>query len=105
MSDILVQKLTAYGIKLEDSCGQGYDNGANVVGQYKDVQARIFNQNPRAFYMPCAAHRLNLVLGDTAKSSVWAVHFFGTVEKLYTLFSASTGRWDIFIRHCNNNGR
>lgn len=26
--------------------------------------------------MPCAAHRLNLVLGDTAKSSVRAVHFF-----------------------------
>jgi len=51
--------------------------------------------------MPCAAHRLNLVLGDTAKSSVRAVHFFGTVERLYTLFSASTGRWDIFSKHCH----
>lgn len=101
LSDILVQKLKIYGISLGNCRGQGYDNGANMIGQYKGVQSRILDQNPRAFFMPCAAHRLNLVLGDTAKSSVWAVHFFGTVERLYTLFSASTGRWDIFSKNCH----
>jgi len=63
-----------------------------MVGQYSGVQARILNQNPRALVMQCAAHRLNLVLGDTAKSSTLAANFFSTVERLYTLFSASTGR-------------
>ncbi|KAF0709894.1 zinc finger MYM-type protein 1-like, partial [Aphis craccivora] len=65
-------------INILDSTAQGYDNGANMTGQYKGVQARILKQNSRAFFMPCAAHRLNLVLGDTAKSSVRAVHFFET---------------------------
>jgi len=101
LSDVLVEKLKIYGISLNDCRAQGYDNGANMIGQYKGVQARILKQNPRAFFMPCAAHRLNLVLGDTAKSSVRAVHFFGTVERIYTLFSASTGRWDIFSKHCH----
>ncbi|XP_025192468.1 zinc finger MYM-type protein 1-like [Melanaphis sacchari] len=101
LSDVLVEKLKIYGISLNDCRAQDYDNGANMIGQYKGVQARILKQNPRAFFMPCAAHRLNLVLGDTAKSSVRAVHFFGTVERLYTLFSASTGRWDIFSKHCH----
>lgn len=51
--------------------------------------------------MPCAAHRLNLVLGDAVKHSTRAAHFFGTVERVYTLFSASTGRWSIFTKHCH----
>ncbi|KAL4092160.1 hypothetical protein QTP88_026713 [Uroleucon formosanum] len=101
LSDVLVEKLKIYGISLNDCRAQGYDNGANMIRQYKSVQARILKQNPRAFFVPCAAHRLNLVLGDTAKSPVRAVHFFGTVERLYTLFSASTGKWDIFSRHCH----
>ncbi|KAL4101295.1 hypothetical protein QTP88_021315 [Uroleucon formosanum] len=101
LSDVLVEKLKIYGISLNDCRAQGYDNGANMIRQYKSVQTRILKQNPRAFFVPCAAHRLNLVLGDTAKSPVRAVHFFGTVERLYTLFSASTGKWDIFSRHCH----
>lgn len=101
LSDILISKLKEYQIDLADCRGQGYDNGANMVGQYSGVQARILNQNPRALFMPCAAHRLNLVLGDTAKSSTIAANFFGTVERLYTLFSASTGRWNIFTSHCH----
>lgn len=101
LSNVLVEKLKIYGISLNDCRAKGYDNGANMTGQYKGVQARILLKNSRAFFMPCAAHRLNLVLGDTAKSSVRAVHFFGTVERLYTLFSASTGRWDVFSKHCH----
>lgn len=47
--DVLVEKLKIYGISLNDCRAQGYDNGANMIGQYKGVQARILKQNPRAF--------------------------------------------------------
>jgi len=50
--------------------------------------------------MFCWAHSLNLVLKDTAKISARAMHFFGAIERIFTIFSASTARWDIFKKHC-----
>ncbi len=46
--------------------------------------------NPRALYMPCACHSLNLALSDMAHSCTRAISFFGIVQRLYTLFSGST---------------
>lgn len=96
LSNVLLKKLESYGFDIADYRGQGYGNGANMVGQYQGVQSRILNQNPRAFFMPCRAHSLNLVLEDTAKVSVQAMHFFGIIERIHTMFFASTARWDIF---------
>ncbi|XP_022169729.1 zinc finger MYM-type protein 1-like [Myzus persicae] len=101
LSNVLLKKLKDYDIDIADCRGQGYDNGANMVGQYQGVQSRILNQNPRALFMPCWAHSLNLVLKDTAKTSARAMHFFGTIERIFTIFSASTARWGIFKKHCH----
>ncbi|XP_060878211.1 uncharacterized protein LOC132950689 [Metopolophium dirhodum] len=29
------------------------------------------------------------------------MHFFGTIERIFTIFSASTARWGIFQKHCH----
>jgi len=71
-----------------------------MTGRYQGVQTRILNINPRAFFIPCAAHNLNLVLCDAAKNSTIAITFFGIVRRVYTLFSASTCRWSIIKKHC-----
>jgi hypothetical protein len=91
--------LTDEGLKLSDCRGQGYDNGANMKGTYHGVQANILRENKKAFYVPCASHNLNLVLGDIAKSSSKAVHFFGTLQKIYTTFAGSTSRWSILKQY------
>lgn len=44
-------------------------------------------------------HTLNLVVADSAKSSTEAIAYFGYLAKLFSLFSASTHRWDILLRH------
>lgn len=49
--------------------------------------------------MPCGTHTLNLVVFDAAKGSVDAISYFGVLQKLYTLFSASTQRWAILKNH------
>lgn len=54
--------------------------------------------NPRAFYVPCAAHSLNLVLNDAAKSSLEITNFFCIVQEIYAFFSASTSRWDVIMK-------
>ncbi|XP_022177857.1 zinc finger MYM-type protein 1-like [Myzus persicae] len=101
LSNVLIDKLNEYGIDIMNCRGQAYDNGSNMVGKYQGVQTRVTNQNPRAFFTPCASHNLNLVLRDAAKNSSRASTFFGTVQRIYTIFSASTSRWDIFKKFCS----
>jgi hypothetical protein len=80
-------------LDLENCRGQCYDNGANMRGQYKGVQALIKERHSRAFYVPCANHTLNLMVCDAAKSATLAINFFGTVQRILTCFAASTVRW------------
>lgn len=56
-----------------------------MKGMYNGVQAHILRQNSKAFFAPCGSHSLNLVLGDIAKSSVFAISFFGTLQKVYSV--------------------
>lgn len=49
--------------------------------------------------MPCACHSLNLTLCDMAKSSGKAVLFFGIVQRIYALFTGSTKRWNVLLKH------
>lgn len=41
------------------------------------------------------------MLRDAAKNSSRASTFFGTIQRIYTIFSASTSRWDIFKKFCS----
>ena len=65
-----------------------------MSGKYSGVQARVLEENDKAIYIPCMAHSLNLLGVSAAESCVNAVSFFGFVEKLYAIFSASTHRWN-----------
>lgn len=102
LSDIIIQQLKDLGIPTENMRGQGYDNRANMKGKHSGVQRRIHNINPRAFFIPCSAHSLNLVVNDAVKSSKEAIEFFDIIKKIYVFFSASTHRWQILLRHTTN---
>jgi hypothetical protein len=86
-------------LNINDIRGQSYDNGSNMKGKHQGVQKRLLDVNPRAFYIPCGSHTLNLALCDMAKSCVKARNFFAYVQKVYTLFSGSTHRWDILRKY------
>jgi len=57
-------------INIKDMRGQSYDNGSNMRGKHKGVQKRILDINPRAFYVLCNSHSLNLVVNDAAKCNI-----------------------------------
>jgi hypothetical protein len=75
----LLDSIKSFGLNIEDVRGQGYDNGSNMKGKHKGVQRRLLDINPRALFMPCACHSLNLTLCDMAKSCAKVVSFFGIV--------------------------
>ncbi|KAL4142012.1 hypothetical protein QTP88_004544 [Uroleucon formosanum] len=96
-SDIM-KKLQDDQLDIQDSRGQGYDNGANMAGNYRGVQARIQEKNNLALYIPCASYCLNLAGVHSASNNVEMKHFFETVESIYKFFSRSTSRWTILMK-------
>jgi hypothetical protein len=97
--NVLLDALKSFGLDFNDIRGQGYDNGSNMKGKNKGVKRRLLDKNPRALYMPCACHSLNLTLCDMAKSCGKAISFFGVVQRIYVLFASSTKRWSTLLEH------
>lgn len=102
LSDCLLNVLAELKLNINDLRGQGYDNGANMRGKHNGVQKKILQINPRAFFVPCSAHSLNLVVNDAAKITFEIVDFFNIVQELYIFFSASTKRWNILKKNISN---
>nr|XP_047124170.1 zinc finger MYM-type protein 1-like [Hydra vulgaris] len=99
LTEVLIELLTKHGLEISNCRGQGYDNGSNMKRKINCVQKRILNLNPLALYVPCGNHSLNLVISDSARSSVKSIAVFGILQRLFTLFSASVSRWKILIDH------
>ncbi|XP_042387582.1 zinc finger MYM-type protein 1-like [Zingiber officinale] len=91
--------LQSLELDIDNVRGQGYDNGSNMKGKNQGVQRRLLDINPRAFYMPCGSHSLNLVVCDMANSCAKAKSFFGACQCMYTVFSNSTKRWNVLLEY------
>ncbi|XP_048514984.1 zinc finger MYM-type protein 1-like [Athalia rosae] len=96
LTEVILDELQNLGVAFSDMRGH---NGANMKGKHSGVQNRILQRNPRAFFVPCSAHTLNLVVGDAAAATGQTTGFFELIQKLYVFFSSSTSRWDVLKKH------
>ncbi|GFT04752.1 uncharacterized protein TNCV_4476701 [Trichonephila clavipes] len=62
-SDVL-NFLNILDINLVKCRGRGYDGATNISGMYGGLQKLIKDKPPRANYVHCSTHNLNLVLND-----------------------------------------
>ncbi|XP_076037155.1 zinc finger MYM-type protein 1-like [Oratosquilla oratoria] len=97
MTETLVGELQNVGLEIDNLRGQGYDNGSNMQGKHNGVQQIVLDMNPRAFFVPCSAHSLNLVVNDAVKCCLQATNLFGIVQHLYHFFSISTYQWQVLV--------
>ena len=86
------------GININDCRGQSYDNASNMSGKYIGVQARVCEKNPKADYIPCFAHSLNLVGKCAADTCTASVFFFDFIQGVYDFFCRSTHRWATLVK-------
>ncbi|XP_065642994.1 zinc finger MYM-type protein 1-like [Hydra vulgaris] len=98
LAETFLKYLTEAGPDIINCRGQSYDNEANMKGIHSEVQKRIRDINPRAVFVPCSFHSLDLMVCDAAKSSSKAVSFFGLVQEVYNFFSGSNIRWTILMK-------
>ena len=73
--------------------GQSYDGASNMSGVYNGLQAKLKEHSKNAFYIWCSSHRLNLVLANAANCIPEAKTFFGVLEQIYTILTASHKRF------------
>jgi len=73
------------GIDCELLYYQGYDRASNMSGQFQGVQAHIRVKYPKAIYVHCAAHSLNLAV-STASNIKVIRNCLGIIGK-FTTFS------------------
>ncbi|XP_053561928.1 zinc finger MYM-type protein 1-like [Bombina bombina] len=104
IAETLLEQLKLIQLPIENLRGQGYDNGSNMKGKQNGAQKRILDLNPLAFFVPCNAHSLNLVVNDAARCCLEATTFFGLVQQIYNYFSTSTKRWQVLISHISDLG-
>ncbi|XP_064462321.1 zinc finger MYM-type protein 1-like [Ornithodoros turicata] len=64
---ILKDVLCRLNLQIENCRRQCYDGAANVSGKSGGLQALVQDIEPRAMYVHCLAHTLNLVLQDLCK--------------------------------------
>lgn len=77
-------------------CAQSFDGAASMQGIYSGLRSFIQHKNPRAIYVWCFAHILNLVVVDTCDSCTDTKNFFGDVQSL-VFFLKARKRAAVFI--------
>ena len=60
----ILDHLSQVGINKDQLVGQGYDGASTMAGHVSGVQKRIRDIYPRAIYIHCASHLLNLSVND-----------------------------------------
>lgn len=61
---IILDVLARFNLDISELRGQCFDGASNVSGRISGLQARIREVEPRAVYVHCVAHTLNLVVQD-----------------------------------------
>lgn len=93
----ILETIEQDGLDIQMCRSQGYDNASTMAGVHTGVQARILGINPKALFVPCANHSLNLCGVHAFATIPSSITFIGTLESIYKFFSVSTHRWDVLL--------
>ena len=83
--------LEKVGLPLADCRGQGYDGPSSMSSKAKGISGRILKKNPKALYVHCSSHRLNLVVAKACTIPV-VRNMLGQAKKIASFFSSSPKR-------------
>ena len=86
-----------YGLEMQKLVGQGYDACSTMAGEVSGVQQRIRDLYPKAYFMHCASHRLNLVIND--QNNVMEIrNAVAVIKSVIVYFRESSVRRHLVLR-------
>lgn len=93
---VIKEQLFDAGFPIETLYYQCYDGASNMKGQYSGVAARIRQLAPKAIYIHCHSHLLNLSLQNSCSSIPVVRNCLGQINALYNFLEASSKRHCLF---------
>jgi hypothetical protein len=78
-----------HNLSMSSLRGQGYDGASNMRGELHGLKTLVLDDNPYAFYVHCFAHELQLVVVAVVKGVLLVGQFFGHLNKIVSMVSAS----------------
>ena len=87
LSEVLLKKISFFGLDINNCRGQGYDGAGAVAGKRKGLSAHILRLNEKAIYTHCHSHRLNLCISKSC--SIQSVRNVLEQIKKYLIFLIS----------------
>lgn len=67
LATLIMEKLKTWGLDLQRLRGQGYDGAGNMAGHLSGCAAIISQSYPKAMYVHCSSHCLNLCVVSASK--------------------------------------
>lgn len=89
--------LTRSSLLIENCRGQCYDGASVMAGHVTGVSKRIVEEEPRAVFVHCLAHSLNLALQESARQ--WPIYrdMMDYLKDVINLICASPKRAAVFV--------
>jgi hypothetical protein len=91
LATTIMQCTMTLGLDMEMLVGQGYDGAAVMSGQFRGVRTIISEKYPKAQFIHCAAHTLNLVLSHSCEIPMIR-NCIGTIKTVINFFRQSALR-------------
>lgn len=93
LAEAILQHLSAWGLSVADLRGQCYDGASNMSGARSGCKAIIQKEAPKAVYIHCAAHRLNLAIVSACRIQAFrnCESYIGEIARFFK-FSAKRQR-------------
>ena len=95
LSKVIFEQLDKWGINKEKLICQTYDGASTMSGNKHSVHTIINEKFPKATFIHCYAHQLNLVLLYGAKNIKEVKLFICNLTAFHTFFSRSSGRTEL----------
>jgi len=92
LASIIKDSMIRFNLEGKNLRGQAYDGASNMSGKHAGVQAILKKDFPRAMYIHCWNHCLNLALQDITKGCTWIRDALGLVHGVFTFFKDSPKR-------------
>ena len=99
IASLITDAMMRFSFSGEKLRGQAYDGGSNMSGKHIGAQAKIKAKFPKAIYVRCYNHCLNLALQDTARKCSWIRDALDLVHGVFTFIKDSPKRKGMLMDH------
>ena len=104
LKSVIYDCLTHCGLSISNCCGQAYDGAANMAGWLSGVATRIQDDEPKALFVHCTAHSVNLCMQECGKQSKVIRDALSLVNEICNFIKLSPKRLSLFehLQECNS---